>query len=137
VQIRETHLALLLVIAVIIGSYFFQRQEADRRADAQRRADVSACQRQTERVVINSVGWNEVVKGRRERQDTRRAIDRALAVEQALMETVVPPKGIPVGDLRLFETATVVYPDGKIKLVLTDRTRRLLKAGCERAFPDS
>lgn len=120
-----------IVLAVGYAQYAFQqRDKAEERKNL-----VDGCVRQTTRAVFSSVGWNEVVRARKERGDTKRAIERAAAVEQALMETVPPPAGMKPGDPRMFQTATVEYLDGRVKLVLTGSAARLLRRGCERVYP--
>ena len=134
-QIKETHLIAVVAIVLVGILLFAQRQQFNGQVAKQRAADVSACTRHTERASLNAVGWNDVALAREQRGDTKDAIQRAQAIDRALMETVTPPKGMKRGDVRMFETVTLIYPDGKRKLQLTPEAKKLQLKGCEAAFP--
>jgi hypothetical protein len=134
-QVKESHIIAAGMIVVVLGAGAAQHRAIEEDEDKDRSNSVTACVRNTERSALNSVGWNDIAQSRKERGDTKRAVRKAKAIEQALMETAVPPKGLKRGDPRLFEVVTITYPSGKQKLQLTEGARKLIEGGCKVAFP--
>lgn len=134
-KVQQSHLLAAAMLILVLALGYVQHQSASRSDESDRQQSITACVRNSERAAMNAVGWHEVVKARVERKDTKRAIQDAAAVEEAVMATVPAPKGTPAGSPTMFEVVTVEYKSGKRTLELTPKAAALQKAGCERVFP--
>lgn len=123
----------VVILAAIVGSFWFNHETASRTAHSQWQSLVIGCQRSDVQKALGANGWLLAAEARRAEGNKAKAAQYD-AIATGMIGTIPPPADVAPTDSRLAQVTFESVPEPHY--VVSKQALALQKAGCVRAYPE-